>query len=110
LHFQFTGTFWLANSPKVEVRWPIRECAPIFIYPLVVQELGREGVVPFSSQLASNKPWGAPLTGLLVQYVISCTFLFFVPPGDAYYFMISCENPFFVIVHFNWSLPSHRSI
>lgn len=60
---------------------------------VVVQELGREGVVPFSSRIASNKPWGAPLAGLLAQYLVSCTFLFFVPPGDAYFFMISCETP-----------------
>ncbi|KAH6908758.1 high-affinity methionine permease [Coprinopsis sp. MPI-PUGE-AT-0042] len=60
----------------------------------VVQELGREGVVPFSSRIASNKPWGAPLTGLLVQYLVSCTFLFFVPSGDAYFFMISFSSSY----------------
>ncbi|KAJ2925031.1 hypothetical protein H1R20_g12069, partial [Candolleomyces eurysporus] len=55
----------------------------------VIQELGREGVVPYSEFFASNKPFGAPFPGLFTQYLVSCTFLLLVPPGDAYLFMIS---------------------
>lgn len=58
---------------------------------LVIQELGREGILPYSSWFASNKPFGAPLAGLFTQYLVSCTFLFAVPPGDAYLFLISRE-------------------
>lgn len=61
---------------------------------LVIQELGREGVVPFSSFFASNKPFGAPLPGLFAQYVVSCVFLLLVPPGDAYLFLISRTSHF----------------
>jgi hypothetical protein len=59
--------------------------------PAVIQELGREGVLPCSSFFASNKPFNAPLPGLLTQYLISMTFLLAVPPGDAYLFMISSK-------------------
>ncbi|KAF9558568.1 APC amino acid permease [Agrocybe pediades] len=58
----------------------------------VIQELGREGVMPYSSFFASNKPFNAPLAGLFSQYLISCTFLLAVPPGDAYLFLISLSS------------------
>ena len=38
---------------------------------LVVQELGREGVLPFSSFFASNKPFNAPLAGLFEQWFVT---------------------------------------
>ena len=57
----------------------------------VIQELGREGILPYSSVFASNKPFGAPSSGLLIQYLVSCTFLLAVPPGDVYLFLISRE-------------------
>jgi len=62
------------------------------LHPLpfsVIQELGREGILPFASVFASNKPFNAPLAGLTTQYLVSCTFLFAIPPGDAYLFLIS---------------------
>ncbi|KAJ7488059.1 APC amino acid permease [Mycena latifolia] len=58
----------------------------------VIQELGREGILPYSSFFASNKPFGAPLAGLLTQYLISCLFVLGPPPGDAYLFMISTSS------------------
>ncbi|EAU82114.2 high-affinity methionine permease [Coprinopsis cinerea okayama7 len=58
----------------------------------VVQELGREGIIPFSSKIASSKPFNAPLVAMLVQYSLSCTFLFLVPSGDAYLFMLSFSS------------------
>ncbi|KAF8908554.1 APC amino acid permease [Gymnopilus junonius] len=58
----------------------------------VIQELGREGIVPYAFFVASNKPFDAPLAGLFTQYLVSCTFLFTVPPGDAYLFLISLSS------------------
>ncbi|EDR06686.1 APC amino acid permease [Laccaria bicolor S238N-H82] len=58
----------------------------------VIQELGREGILPYSSIFASNKPFGAPFSGLLMQYLVSCTFLLAVPPGDVYLFLISLSS------------------
>ncbi|KAJ3512404.1 hypothetical protein NLJ89_g3539 [Agrocybe chaxingu] len=58
----------------------------------LIQELGREGILPYSPIFASNKPFNAPLAGLFTQYLVSCTFLLAVPPGDAYLFMISLSS------------------
>ncbi|KAJ7917226.1 APC amino acid permease [Mycena leptocephala] len=58
----------------------------------VIQELGREGILPYSAFFASNKPFGAPLAGLLTQYIVSCLFVLGPPPGDAYLFMISTSS------------------
>jgi hypothetical protein len=58
----------------------------------VVQELGREGILPFSSFFASNRPFNAPLAGLFTEYLVSCIYLFVVPPGDAYIFLINSKS------------------
>ncbi|KAF5324296.1 hypothetical protein D9619_011392 [Psilocybe cf. subviscida] len=58
----------------------------------VIQELGREGILPYSSVFASNQPFDAPLAGMFTQYLVSCAFLFAVPPGDAYLFLISLSS------------------
>jgi len=58
----------------------------------VIQELGREGILPYSSIFASSQPFSAPLAGLFAQYLVSCTFLFSVPPGDAYLFLITLSS------------------
>ncbi|KIY53737.1 hypothetical protein FISHEDRAFT_54980 [Fistulina hepatica ATCC 64428] len=58
----------------------------------VIQELGREGVLPFSEFFASNEPFGAPFNGLFTQWFVSCTFMLAPPPGDAYLFIISLSS------------------
>jgi amino acid transporter len=61
---------------------------------VVIQELGREGVLPYSSFFASNKPFNTPLVGLLTQYLASVLLMTLAPPGDAYLFMVNCEYSF----------------
>ncbi|KAF8639012.1 hypothetical protein AX17_001791 [Amanita inopinata Kibby_2008] len=58
----------------------------------VIQELGREGILPRSSFFASNKPFNAPLNALFSQYLVSCILLFGTPPGDVYQFLISLSS------------------
>lgn len=58
----------------------------------VIQELGREGVIPFSSFFASNKPFNAPFPGLFGLWVLSTTLILAVPPGDAYVFFLNRES------------------
>lgn len=55
---------------------------------IVVQELGREGVLPFSKFLASNKPFNAPAAGLFEHYIVSIIIMLAPPPGDAYNFLV----------------------
>ncbi|KAF5383238.1 hypothetical protein D9615_004869 [Tricholomella constricta] len=65
----------------------------------VVQELGREGILPYPSFFASNKPFNAPLAGLFTQYLVSCAFMVAPPPGDAYLFMISLSSYSLAIIN-----------
>ena len=57
----------------------------------MVQEFGREGVLPYSSFFASNMPFNAPLPGLACQWLISSIVMICAPPGDAYLFMLNRE-------------------
>ncbi|TBU31353.1 APC amino acid permease [Dichomitus squalens] len=66
--------------------------AVLFTHGRVVQELGREGVLPFSSLFASNKPFNAPLGGLFEQWLVTTAIVLLVPPGDAYLFMLSLSS------------------
>lgn len=56
----------------------------IFSQGRIVQELGREGILPFSGFFASNKPFGAPFAGLFAHWVVSMIIMLAPPPGDAY--------------------------
>ena len=58
----------------------------IFSQGRLVQELGREGILPFSRLWASNKPFNAPLAGLFEHWLVSVIIMLAPPPGDAYNF------------------------
>lgn len=63
-----------------------------FVQARVIQELGRSGILPFSSFFASNKPAGLPFAGLCTQALISMMLLVGVPKGDAYTAIISTSS------------------
>jgi Amino acid permease len=54
----------------------------------VVQELGREGILPFSRFWASNRPFNAPLAGLFEHWLVAVAIMLGPPPGDAYDFIL----------------------
>jgi len=60
----------------------------IFSQGRLVQELGREGILPFSSFWGSNWPFNAPLAGLFEHWLISSIIILAPPPGDAYNFIL----------------------
>jgi amino acid transporter len=60
----------------------------IFSQGRLVQELGREGVLPFSRLWASNRPFNAPLAGLFEHWLVSVIIMLAPPPGDAYDFIL----------------------
>ncbi|KAG6910707.1 hypothetical protein DXG01_008237 [Tephrocybe rancida] len=66
--------------------------AALFTHARVIQELGREGVLPRSSFFASTRPFNGPMAALFTQYFISTVFMLAPPPGDAYLFMISLST------------------
>ena len=92
LHYLLWATYCLASFFMAEV---INQLGLSFFARLthrtVVQELGREGILPFSSFFASNRPFNAPLAGLFTEYLVSCIYLIAVPPGDAYIFLINSK-------------------
>ncbi|EPS30529.1 High-affinity methionine permease [Penicillium oxalicum] len=61
----------------------------LFSQGRIVQELGREGVLPCSKFFASNWPFHSPAAGLLEHYVVSAVILLAPPPGDAYNFLLN---------------------
>ncbi|KIK91291.1 hypothetical protein PAXRUDRAFT_149821 [Paxillus rubicundulus Ve08.2h10] len=63
--------------------------AGLFTQGRLVQELGREGVLPYSSFFASNKPFNAPFAGLFTRYIVSVLLMTFAPPGDAYLLLVN---------------------
>ncbi|KAF2718141.1 putative methionine permease [Polychaeton citri CBS 116435] len=64
----------------------------IFSQGRLVQELGREGILPFSRFWASNRPFNAPLAGLFEHWVVSVIIMLAPPPGDAFNFILNA-NP-----------------
>ncbi|KAF5349552.1 hypothetical protein D9756_008800 [Leucocoprinus leucothites] len=56
------------------------------------QELGKEGVLPLSKLLASNKPFNAPLAGLGLHWFLCVLIISFVPQGDAYNLVINLAS------------------
>ncbi|KAI9727000.1 MAG: hypothetical protein M1834_008582 [Cirrosporium novae-zelandiae] len=61
----------------------------IFSQGRLVQEFGREGVLPFSRLWASNKPLNAPFMGLFEHWLVSVVIMLAPPPGDAYNFILN---------------------
>ncbi|KAF2113803.1 amino acid permease-domain-containing protein [Lophiotrema nucula] len=61
----------------------------IFSQGRIVQELGREGILPFSRLWASNRPFNAPLAGLFEHWLVSVIIMLAPPPGDAYNFILN---------------------
>ncbi|KAE9363144.1 amino acid transporter [Stipitochalara longipes BDJ] len=61
----------------------------IFSQGRLVQEIGREGILPFSRLWASNKPLNAPFMGLFEHWLVSVIIMIAPPPGDAYNFILN---------------------
>ncbi|KAJ5094265.1 hypothetical protein N7456_010126 [Penicillium angulare] len=61
----------------------------IFSQGRIVQELGREGILPFANFFASNWPFHSPGAGLFEHYIVSAIILLAPPPGDAYNFLLN---------------------
>ncbi|EAU85121.2 high affinity methionine permease [Coprinopsis cinerea okayama7 len=61
----------------------------VFSQGRVNQELGREGILPFSKFWGSNRPFNAPLVGLGLHWVVCLIVIFALPPGDAYNFVLN---------------------
>ncbi|THU97670.1 high-affinity methionine permease [Dendrothele bispora CBS 962.96] len=63
--------------------------AVLFSQGRINQELGREGVLPWSKFWASNKPFNSPLAGLALQWAVTLIIILAPPGGDAYSFLLN---------------------
>lgn len=61
----------------------------IFSQGRIIQQLGREGSLPFSRLWASSKPFGSPFMGLFQHWVVCIVTMIAPPPGDAYNFVLN---------------------
>jgi len=57
--------------------------AVLFSQGRINQELGREGVLPWSKFWASNKPFNSPLAGLTLQWAVTLIIILAVSIVDA---------------------------
>ncbi|AMD19461.1 HEL344Wp [Eremothecium sinecaudum] len=61
----------------------------VFMQARIIQQLGREGVLPFSNFFASSRPFNSPMVGLMENF-IACTITIIIPPsGDVYNLMLN---------------------
>lgn len=61
----------------------------IFSQGRIIQQLGREGVLPFSSFFASSKPFDSPAVGLFQHFIVCLVTIIAPPAGDAYNFVLN---------------------
>lgn len=63
--------------------------AVTFAQGRIIQQLGREGSLPFSRFFASQKPFNSPMAGLFQHFIICVITILAPPPGDAYNFILN---------------------
>jgi amino acid transporter len=64
-----------------------------------VQELGSEGILPFSNFLASSRPFNAPSTGMFLTWLINIVIIFALTPGDAFQFSLQMTSYCFALIN-----------
>src|SRR5882757_2119775 len=67
--------------------------ATMFSQGRLIQELGREGILPCSSFFASDLPFNTPMAGMFVQWLVASLYVLLPPPGDVYLFVLGCMCP-----------------
>ncbi|KAL1891689.1 hypothetical protein Sste5346_007438 [Sporothrix stenoceras] len=63
-----------------------------FTMARVKQEIARQGLLPYSKMLASNKPFGAPLGGFILHYIPSFLVIVLPPSAEVYSFILEVEG------------------
>lgn len=61
----------------------------IFSQGRIIQQLGREGSLPFSRFFATQKPFNTPFVGLMQHWIVCIVTIVAPPPGDAYNFILN---------------------
>ncbi|RYP61398.1 hypothetical protein DL769_007721 [Monosporascus sp. CRB-8-3] len=58
----------------------------------VIREIGRQGVLPFTSFWVSTKPFGTPLGPYLLKWLMTFVMIVAPPAGDAFTFVVSLKT------------------
>ncbi|CCH60713.1 hypothetical protein TBLA_0D02060 [Henningerozyma blattae CBS 6284] len=61
----------------------------IFSQGRIIQQLGREGILPFPNFFATSKPFNSPMVGLFQHFIVCLITIIAPPPGDAYNFIMN---------------------
>ncbi|QLG70931.1 hypothetical protein HG535_0A08780 [Zygotorulaspora mrakii] len=61
----------------------------IFSQGRIIQQLGREGILPFPKFFASSKPFNSPTVGLFQHFIVCVVTILAPPAGDAYNFILN---------------------
>ncbi|CCE83023.1 Piso0_002797 [Millerozyma farinosa CBS 7064] len=61
----------------------------IFSQGRIIQQLGREGSLPFSKFFATSRPFKSPFVGLMQHWIVCIVTIVAPPPGDAYNFILN---------------------
>ncbi|KAK2601928.1 low-affinity methionine permease [Conoideocrella luteorostrata] len=64
----------------------------VFAMARLKQEIAKQGFLPFSDTLSSNKPFNSPLGGLLVNYIPSLLIIVLPPSSEVYSFILEVEG------------------
>ncbi|KAF2462096.1 amino acid/polyamine transporter I [Lineolata rhizophorae] len=56
------------------------------------QEIARQGFLPFASLLASSRPFGAPLGGMIVHFIPSSLVILVPPSSDVFDFILDVDG------------------
>ncbi|KAH8655250.1 amino acid transporter [Xylariales sp. PMI_506] len=63
-----------------------------YTIPRVIQELGKDGVLPFSDFFMENRPFKTPIFALLLHLGVTIIFICGPPAGDAFTFIVSLST------------------
>ncbi|KAF5005344.1 hypothetical protein FDECE_8202 [Fusarium decemcellulare] len=63
-----------------------------FTVPRIIQELAKDGVLPFSNFFMENRPFKTPITALALHLAVTILFVCAPPAGDAFNFIVSLSS------------------
>ncbi|KAF3805087.1 High-affinity methionine permease [Colletotrichum gloeosporioides] len=63
-----------------------------FTIPRLLQELAKDGVLPFSNWFMENRPFRTPIYALLLHLGVTILFICAPPAGDAFNFVVSLSS------------------
>lgn len=99
-HLDYTGQYQQILSLVIALSTWGNILAVLFTHGRITQELGREGILPWSSFFASDWPFRTPMAGFFVQWIVNSAYVLLPPPGDAYLFVLTRKRTLLIPARF----------